>query len=116
VERDDYDGAYRLAREAIAVLPDDEQLKQIWINTTYPATIQTDPPGADFAMKGYLADAVDWIPMGRTPLADVRLPIGPLRVRVTKDGLAPIEAESAILFKYRLDPPASGVPGMVRVA
>ena len=116
IDRDDYDGAYRLAREAMAVLPDDPHLKQIWVDITFAATFETNPPGADVALKGYLADARDWIPVGRTPLADVRVPFGPLRVHVTKEGLAPIDSESAVFFKYRLDPPASVVPGMVRVA
>ena len=98
------------------MLPDDQQLKQIWIDITFAATFETDPPGADVALKGYLADAADWIPMGRTPLVDVRVPVGPLRVRVTKEGMAPIESQGSVFFKYTLDPPASVIPGMVRVA
>ena len=115
-DRDDYDGAYRLARETIAVLPDDQQLKQIWTDITRPATFESDPPGADVAFKGYLAEAKGWISVGRTPLVDVRVPVVPLRVRVTKEGLAPIESQGAVFFRYRLDPPASVMPGMVRVA
>ena len=115
-DRDDYDGAYRLARETIAVLPDDQQLKQIWTDITWPATFESDPPGADVAFKGYLAEAKDWISVGRTPLVGVRVPVVPLRVRVTKEGLAPIESQGPAFFRYRLDPPASVMPGMVRVA
>jgi eukaryotic-like serine/threonine-protein kinase len=115
VDRDDYDGAYRLAREALGVLPDDPRLKQIWTNITFPLTIESNPPGADVSIRGYLADAMEWIPLGRTPLAGVRMPIGALRVRVTKEGLAPIESEGPAV-NYKLDPPASVVPGMVRVA
>jgi eukaryotic-like serine/threonine-protein kinase len=111
----DYDGAYRLAREAMAVLPDDPQLKQIWIDATFEVTIETNPPGADVALKGYRADAADWIAMGRTPLTNVRVPNGPLRVRITKEGMVPVESESFALFKYTLDPLTALVPGMVRV-
>ena len=115
-ERDDYDGAYRLAREALSVLPDDLALTQLWIDSTSETTIETDPPGADVAVKGYGAETADWIAIGRTPLVSVRVPSGPLRVRVTKAGMAPLEVEGFFIFKYRLDPVATAVAGMVRVS
>src|SRR5471030_3299645 len=115
-EHDDYDGAYRLAREALTVLPDDPQLKQQWFNITFLTTIESTPAGADVAVKGYEATGASWIPLGRTPLENVRVPFGQVRVRVLKDGFAPIEATQAGLrFNYTLGPPASIPPGMVRV-
>ena len=115
VDGADSDGAYRLAREAMTVLQDDPQLKQLWIDSTFEVTIETNPPGADIALKGYGADTADWIPMGRTPLTNVRVPNGPLRVRITKEGMVPIEAEGFASFRYTLDPLTAVVPGMVRV-
>jgi serine/threonine protein kinase len=53
--RDDYDGAFRLAREALDVLPDDPYLQQLWLNVTFVATLESEPSGADVAVKGYMA-------------------------------------------------------------
>src|SRR5262245_15006639 len=112
--QDATEAAYRLGREIVAVLPDDESVKRAWYDVTYPATFETNPPGADIAVRGYREDKEEWIALGRTPLND-RLPILPLRVRVTKEGLVPLEVEGAMFFKYTLDSPASLIPGMVRV-
>ncbi|HYT68280.1 MAG TPA: protein kinase [Vicinamibacterales bacterium] len=116
VAREEYDGAYRLTREALAVLPDDPLLKQIWVDITFLTSITSDPPGADVAIKGYLADdAKPWIPLGRTPLEKVRTPFQTIRVRVTKEGFAPLEAlGSAFGLKYALDPPGRAPVGMLR--
>ena len=114
MDRADFDGAYRLARQAIAALPDDPTLHQMWMDLTWTASIDTAPPGADVALKGYLADA-DWIPIGRTPLSNVRVPLGALRMRVSKEGLTPIETQGAMFFNYKLDRPLAALPGMVRV-
>jgi eukaryotic-like serine/threonine-protein kinase len=116
VDRDDYDGAFRLAREAIAVLPDDPRLKQLWLDITFVASIESKPPGAAVAMKGYLSPDASWIPIGRTPLENVRVPFGALRASVTSDGFAPVETSGGGgRFRYTLDPPAAVPPGMVRV-
>ena len=55
-DRDDYDGAYRLAREAIAVLPDDQQLKQIWMDMTLARDSRATRQARMSALKGYRAD------------------------------------------------------------
>jgi eukaryotic-like serine/threonine-protein kinase len=113
VDQDANDAAYRLGREVVAVLPDDEILKRTWNDLTYPATIETNPPGVDIVVKGYREDQEDWIPLGRTPLT-ARLPVTTVRLRATKEGLVPLEVQGAF-FKYTLDAPASLEPGMVRV-
>jgi predicted Ser/Thr protein kinase len=112
----DYSSAYRLAREAIAREPDDPQLKQLWIDMTFPFTFETNPPGADVAVKGYLAGESGWIPLGRTPLENVSVPMGAMRLRVTKDGYVPIDGTVvAPKYSYVLDPAGTPPPGMVRV-
>ena len=116
IDRDDMDGAYRLGREALAILPDDPRLKQLWINLTLATRLDSSPPGADVAVKGYLTSADSWIPLGRTPIEKVYLPLGQVVVRVTKEGFVPFEGTArGIDFKYVLDPVASMPPGMVRV-
>jgi dienelactone hydrolase len=116
-DRDDYQGAYRLAREAVQLLPDDQRLRQLWLDTTVLATFTSNPPGAAVAIKGYSEGDASWIDLGRTPIMNVRVPFAPPRVRVSKDGFAPLEvAFTNFTASYTLDPIASVPPGMVRVA
>jgi tRNA A-37 threonylcarbamoyl transferase component Bud32/dienelactone hydrolase len=116
-DRFDYDGFYRAARGVVPLLPDDLQIRQVWLNLTFPMTrIDSDPPGADVWLKGYSAVNADWIPIGRTPIEDVRVPFGAVRVRVSKDGYAPVEGTpDAQVLTYSLNPIASVPEGMVRV-
>ena len=80
--RFDYDGFYRAAHDVNTLLPDDLQVKQVWLNMTFPVTISSNPVGAEVAVKGYSAVKADWIPIGRTPLEQVRVPFGAARLRV----------------------------------
>ena len=90
-------------------------VKQLWIDTTFLVTIESEPSGADVAVKGYLAHDAEWVPIGRTPLENVRVPYAHVRVRVTKPGFTPIEASlSSLKVKYTLDPEGATPPGMVR--
>ena len=115
--RFDYDGFYRAARDVVPLLSDDLQIKQVWLNLTFPVNrIDSDPPGADVWVKGYSAVNAEWIYLGRTPIADIRLPFGPVRLKLAKDGYAPIEGTpNSQGMKYMLDPIASVPDGMVRV-
>jgi predicted Ser/Thr protein kinase len=117
VDHDEYDEAYRLLQEALAVLPDDPVLKQKLVDITFLTSITSDPPGAEVAMKGYDADdAKPWIQLGKTPLENVRTLFQTIRVRVTKDGYVPLEASgSAFGLKYALDTAGSAPAGMLRV-
>ena len=110
----DFDGVYRLGREAIEVLPDDPRLKQLWLDQTFLGRIETNPPGAAVEVKGYLSERPDWIAIGRSPVAG-RLPFGPLRVRLTRDGYLPLEVAGGFFGSYTLDTASSSQPGMVRV-
>ena len=103
--RDDNDGAFRIAREAIAVLPDDPYVKQLWVDTTFLVTFESEPSGAEVSVKGYLAHDAEWIPIGRTPLENVRVPYAHVRTRLTKPGFTPLEASlSSFKVEYTLDP------------
>jgi hypothetical protein len=111
----DYAEAFLLARQALDALPDDPHLQQLWRNVSLPETLTTDPAGADVELSAYLTPGA-WIPFGRTPLEGVRLPKGPIRVRISKAGFQPIEgAVSPPGQRFRLDPVAAVPPGMVRV-
>src|SRR5262249_24763513 len=89
--RYDYDAFYRTARPLVQVLPDDPQLKQVWLNLTLGTAIESEPSGADVGVKGLSATGAEWIPIGKTPLEQIRVPFGAVRVRVSKEGYAPTE-------------------------
>ena len=105
-----------LAREALAAVPDDPYLKQLWLDVSIPAgALTTDPAGADVMFAAYRAPTT-WVSLGRTPLTGVRIPRDLIRVRVTKAGFQAIEGSlSPPGQRYRLDPVNAAPPGMVRV-
>ncbi len=114
-ERYDYDAFFRAASEVVRVLPDEPQVKDLWANLTSAATIESEPAGADVEVKGYRSDA-EWIALGRTPLDQVRLPAGPLRLRLSKAGFAPVENTlNQFRVAFVLEPIASAPEGMVKI-
>jgi eukaryotic-like serine/threonine-protein kinase len=112
----DYPEAFILASQALDLVPNDPQVRQLWLNVSIPAAIATEPSGADVSFASYRAPA-NWFFLGRTPLKGVRVPRAMVRLRVSKDGFQPIEGSGApgAFNRYRLDPVNSLPPGMVRV-
>jgi eukaryotic-like serine/threonine-protein kinase len=113
----DYTEAFLLARRALEVLPDDPQLRQLWLDVSIPAAVSTAPEGADVAIAPYRTPGAGWLPLGPTPLSGVRIPRTLFRVRIIKAGFQPIEGTGApgAMQRYRLDPVDSVPPGMVHV-
>ncbi len=109
--------AFLLARRALDLAPDEPLLKRLWLDVSIPATIHSDPPGADVALAPYTGNVSSWFLLGRTPLVDVRIPRGLFRLRVSKAGFEPIEGTGApgALARYRLDAQGAVPAGMVRV-
>ena len=61
----------------------------------------------------------DWQSLGRSPLDQVRLPLGFFRWRVTKEGFTPVEGFRGPVegrIQFTLDRKGSVPPGMVRVS
>src|SRR5262249_23112716 len=115
-DRYDYDGFYRTARTLVQLLPEDPQLTQVWLNLTIGTSIDSEPTGADVAVKGLTATGAEWVPIGKTPLEQVRVPFGAVRVRLTKEGFAPLEnLLNGFALKFSLDAVASVPEGMVHV-
>ena len=115
-DRDDYFGFYRVGRSVVPVLADDVQLKQLWVNMTFVASFDSNPSGAEAFIKGYTEIDAPWIPLGRTPIAQVRVPFGNVRLKLVKSGFTPIEAGlNPFSFTYTLDAVESTPVGMVRV-
>jgi formylglycine-generating enzyme required for sulfatase activity/dienelactone hydrolase/predicted Ser/Thr protein kinase len=117
--REDMDGAYRLAIQARSVLPDDPQLAQLWEDVTFETSISTDPPGADVAVKAYTARDRAWYPLGQSPLKPVRVPNAQLRFRISKAGYEPLEAAVAAAgppIAFALSPANTAPPDMLRAS
>src|SRR5205814_8432689 len=51
---DDLVGAYRIARRAFQLAPDDSRVRQMWANEGLKRNLESDPPGADVAIHSYL--------------------------------------------------------------
>jgi eukaryotic-like serine/threonine-protein kinase len=114
----DNDAAYRLAKRARLIAPDDPQLKQIWSNLTFQTTVESDPPGARVEFKTYSNPAAAWTSLGSTPTGEVDVPLAQLRFRVTRDGYTPIEVAPyfAEILKFKLHPMGAVRPRMVAVS
>ena len=114
--RGDYTDAFLLARQARDLVPNDPQVRQLWLNASAQATITTEPSGADVAVASYRAPAT-WFSLGRTPLKSVRVPRAMIRLHISRDGFQPIDGSGAPggFNRYRLDPVNSVPRGMVRV-
>lgn len=83
---------WRAVADARRRWPDEPRFQLALGTSTNLVTIATEPPGAQVAFKAY--DDVDgeWIPLGISPLAGVRAPLGQLRWRITKEGYEPLVA------------------------
>ncbi len=112
----DFDGAFRLTREALAVAPDEPELPQLWTNVSFETAITSDPPGATVEVRGYSSDR-PWMNLGTTPLAGTPVPMGLVRWRVTKPGYDPLEVSGSApeTSSVHLTPAGTAPDGMVFV-
>jgi formylglycine-generating enzyme required for sulfatase activity/dienelactone hydrolase/predicted Ser/Thr protein kinase len=116
-QADDMYGAYMLTAQARAVLPDDAELASLWNDVAFPATITTDPPGADVSIRPYSAQDTAWYSLGQSPLTDVRVPATMLRFRIVKAGYETLEAGITPVgpaIAFALSPSNTAPAGMLR--
>ena len=71
---------------AEAVIPDDVVLRGLWSEMSNRISIETDPSGADVFLRANASGRPEWQPVGESPIANRRLPLGAFRVRVEKNG------------------------------
>lgn len=87
VEADKVFEAFTRIRELEPVLPSDPLLLKLRDAVSIASTIHTQPPGVKVSYRpDGVADA-EWIPLGRSPLEDVRLPTDYLQLRFEGDGI-----------------------------
>ncbi len=115
-ERVPVDKAFFLADSAYRELPNDPQVKLLWMRTSYPAAVNTVPAGAHIRWA-MMSDSLHWIDGGVTPVDSLRLPRAiAVRLRLEKEGYRAFEG---IRFNargdYVLDSVKAPYPEMVRV-
>jgi eukaryotic-like serine/threonine-protein kinase len=112
----DVDGAFRLARQALGVAPDEPELDQLWTDVSLTFPVTSDPSGAEVAVRGYMSSR-PWIPLGRTPLAPVAVPASQVQWRVSKAGYDTLVVSGNVPAPVAFHLTAAGTapPGMVFV-
>ena len=105
--------AWRLARDVARTAPDDvRRVTEGW----FPFDTTSAPAGATIEIRDYGDTSGTWERLGTTPISGVRLPFALYRMRVKKEGYAPVDLNySAGKPPIRLVPAAEARPGMVRV-
>jgi formylglycine-generating enzyme required for sulfatase activity len=121
-EESDFVAVWKLARELEGRLGDDRELERLRLASTIPVTIESVPPGAQVAFRGYLERPDAWKPLGATPLESLRLPDTALLFRVEKAGFDAVEglpfqetSEVSHLVRFELTPAGTARLGMVRI-
>ncbi len=119
---DRFDAAYRLAQQAQRYIPDDpvllEQLREI----TRPATIESDPAGAEVFYRPYGERDGAWRPIGKTPVTGAIVPRGAHQWKVqlpgheTAEDVGPDQFSRATHLRFALFPSTQVPTGMVRIA
>ena len=117
IDEQDYEAAYRRALEAGAVDPTNPLLRRVLESASRAVSITTRPAGALVEVKGYRTGSAGWLTLGLTPLSEVRVPTGLLRLRVTHAGYEPLEIAThwGRPFDYELVREGTAPPGMVQV-
>jgi cephalosporin-C deacetylase-like acetyl esterase len=120
VAKEDFDSAFRLARQAERYLAGDAELLRLQRHYQIQQSIHTDPPGADVYVRGYLNVDANWIYLGKSPVEQVRVPRGHDRWKVVKDGFEGVEGAFSSYSGFplpllKLHAPGSIPPGMIRV-
>jgi eukaryotic-like serine/threonine-protein kinase len=90
-----FPAAFSLAEQAALALPaNDPALTDLWPRISTSSSFVTVPPGADISMKEYGADDATWRLLGRSPLENLRLPMGVFEWKVEKAGYEPMRIAS----------------------
>jgi hypothetical protein len=82
---------YDMALEAEKHIPEDSALIKLWPAIASVVSIETVPAGAEVFWKDYDKPGDPWRPAGTTPLKDIKLARGYLRMEIRKDGYQTIE-------------------------
>jgi len=111
-----YPAAFRLAREARAVLPGDADVERLTRATTWLIDVHTEPAGALVSWKPYAEPDAPWESAGPTPLRALGVPcFTPILWRLEKPGFETLDHMGPGLgtLEWTLRPSGSSPPGML---
>ena len=91
----DFTSAFIFAKTAGSAIREED-----WAAMSSVVRVETTPPGAEIRWKNYSTPDADWQLLGRSPLANVRVPMGVLRIQVSKEGFDTLES---VLVKWNGD-------------
>lgn len=91
----DFTSAFMLAKTAGGAIGEEQ-----WAAMSSVVDLETKPPGADIRWKNYSTPDAEWQLLGRSPLTKVRIPMGVLRVQVSKQGFETLES---VLVRWNSD-------------
>jgi cephalosporin-C deacetylase-like acetyl esterase len=115
-EQGRYAAAFRLAEEAAHILPQDPAVAALWPEVARNLSVDSEPATALVEWKPYLDRTASWTALGTTPIKDRRLPMGALRLRLSKQGYESFEiGASSDAYRYKLEATGSAPPGMALV-
>jgi eukaryotic-like serine/threonine-protein kinase len=84
-------GAWRLARDARAALPDDERVLRMMEASSLSTVIELEPPGASFAIRSVRSPDEEWVEVGLAPIGEIRLPAEEFHWRAKASGRESVE-------------------------
>ena len=95
VQAGEHFSAFWLAEEAEKYVPDSPMLSALWPRISTEYSIVTSPPGAELYFKEHAAVDEEWRYLGRSPLENLRFPIGVFRWQIRKQGFHTVETVRA---------------------
>jgi formylglycine-generating enzyme required for sulfatase activity/dienelactone hydrolase len=109
LDTDQYSSAFVVALRAEQHIPDDPRLAELWPQISRRLSFTTTPEGATISYATYAPGATpSWIALGQSPLRDIRVPQGPLHLRVESPGFETVETLIA--------PPTAPPPPAIAIA
>jgi eukaryotic-like serine/threonine-protein kinase len=108
--------AFLLLGKATEYLPSDPQLKQIAEENSTLVSITSSPSGATVQIQDYLAPDSPWHSLGTTPLANLRIPKGYFRWKVSRPdgGEITVAPPTETTMDFSLGASQQSPSGMVR--
>ena len=91
IKANDLSSAFQLARQFEKEAPADRRLAALWPRMSSTLSIRTTPPGAAVSLKDERSSGRDMQVVGKTPLDNVRVPLGRVRIRIEKEGYVTLE-------------------------
>jgi formylglycine-generating enzyme required for sulfatase activity/DNA-binding winged helix-turn-helix (wHTH) protein/dienelactone hydrolase len=114
----EYGSAYELVATAASRRPaDDPQLERLWPIVSRNITITSEPSGADVFWRPYGNRLKSpWRLLGKTPLREVRVSAGTVRLRLSKLGYEDLEVAAAeSTCQLPMENARTQPPGMVHI-